>query len=115
MKKVLILYLLLVGFAMQNFAQDFKSYEDYKRQIKEERKAKRDAEAAQYGDNMFRLIPLRILNVEGVGLGLDYERIVDKNRNVGIVIPITYFIGDSYYNFYGGERNKFSYIYFSPE
>ncbi|RQO30092.1 hypothetical protein DBR32_10925 [Taibaiella sp. KBW10] len=50
-----------------------------------------------YGANIVRIMPLTVFN-DGVGLGLSYERILDKDGKVGVNIPVSLGIRNNSYN-----------------
>ncbi|RQO30091.1 hypothetical protein DBR32_10920 [Taibaiella sp. KBW10] len=50
-----------------------------------------------YGAHMLRVMPLTVFN-GGVGLGLSYERILDKDGKVGLNIPMSIGIKNKYNN-----------------
>lgn len=80
---------------------------------REARRAFRIAEAKQYGDNILRLIPLRSIDGEGVGVGIDYEHIFGAEKNVGLVLPLTINFAE-YYDYMSPSQHTATYFYFTP-
>ncbi|ACT96294.1 hypothetical protein [Dyadobacter fermentans] len=78
----------------------------------------RGGRAPEY-DNQFRknkidISPFKALD-SGPGFGLSYERILDKNGNFGLLLPLTMTLPDSYYFTVGSDRNQSDQMYyFSP-
>lgn len=64
-----------------------------------------------YGSNMVRLIPLRILDQGSIGFGLDYEYIFGREKNIGLVLPIS-ILFPKLVGYYSESSSAF--IYFSP-
>lgn len=118
MKRIIIATAILAGIAIQGMAQpphmrsdNDLTPEEY--QTRAERRAARLEESKNYGNKIFRFFPLRIADFEGVGLGVDFEAIISKDRKVGVVLPVTYFIGTEFLDL-SNQENKRNMFLFSP-
>lgn len=67
------------------------------------------------GKNIIRFAPIALFDV-GVGMGLSYERFIEKSYKISVVIPIDYLFASFENNggYYSDESNKTSYFYFAP-
>lgn len=85
-----------------------------KRRLREERM---DRPQAAYGTNILRIAPLTIMDV-GVGFGLSYEKILDRNQMVGLILPVHLMISNNDDLFSGNNYNSTTktqaYFYFTP-
>lgn len=118
MKKAIIAITLLIGCTIQNYAQppgirEGQELTPDEYSLREERRAARLEESKNYGDRIFRFFPLRIADFEGVGLGVDFEHIISKDRKVSVVLPLTYFIGTDFIDL-SNRENKRNMVLFSP-
>ncbi|MBX9449770.1 MAG: hypothetical protein KL787_08660 [Taibaiella sp.] len=107
MKKIILLGLALLTFAGIHTvsAQD----DEEETQERLEKQKLWDS----YGNNFIRGYLLRLGDDDNIGIGVEYERIVDKQRKVSIVIPFTYSFGSTDgYNFPSNETSN--YFYFNP-
>lgn len=71
---------------------------------------------ADYGTNIFRIAPLTALDI-GVGFGLSYEKLLGKDKMVGVIIPLSLILENNdnyYYNDPGSSNNYNTYYYFTP-
>lgn len=78
--------------------------------------AKEQDQPAAYGTNILRLAPLTAMDV-GVGFGLSYEKLVGRDKMVGIIIPVSLILenSDIFYNYNSGAGNNYNtYYYFTP-
>ncbi len=64
----------------------------------------------ELGNNIVRFTPLMVYDV-GVGLGLSYERHLDKEQRVSVVLPVDLIMIPEYN--YNSSRSS-NYFYFSP-
>ncbi|WP_118973566.1 hypothetical protein [Taibaiella koreensis] len=84
-----------------------------KRRMREERGQQ---PGAAYGTNILRVAPLTVMDV-GVGFGISYEKILDKNQMIGLILPVHFLISDND-DFFSGNNNSLSntqtYFYFTP-
>jgi hypothetical protein len=69
-----------------------------------------------YGTNILRIAPLTAMDI-GVGFGLSYEKLLGKDKMVGIIIPVSLILENSdilnNYNT-GASDNYNTYYYFTP-
>lgn len=71
-------------------------------------------EAAGYGTNFIRFVPIRFMDIFGIGMGVDYEKLVDKDRKIAIVLPFTYMFETLTISAPNGVVDSTAYYYFSP-
>ncbi|GEM_PF-289801 len=83
---------------------------------KEERKMKGIRDAASYGSNFLRIAPLRVLDIGGVGFGLEYERLIGQNKMVGVILPFSVLLEEQYNSWNSIDNNlRYNpYFYFCP-
>lgn len=85
---------------------------------KSERKFREVRPAVNYGDNFLRLAPLRVLDIGGVGIGAEYERLVGENKMIGIVLPFSVLFEETSLNWNpnnsGDDLHYNVYYYFCP-
>jgi hypothetical protein len=77
---------------------------------------RRNRRGLNYGDNIIALAPLQVAE-DGVGIGLSYERVLDKKGIVSFYFPIVWtFTGDGNdeYGYYGNTTNDLNNVYFMP-
>lgn len=106
------------AFAQRNFR---KEKADLAREEREERKRTRYERSERghtdYGANILRLSPITAMDV-GVGFGLSYERILDRQQMIGLILPFHLLLendGDAFFNGNNGEHdNTHAYFYFTP-
>lgn len=60
------------------------------------------------GDNFIRFYPLGVQHDGSASVGLEYERLIDKKKSIGLVVPVYYSFGLSYL------EQTTGYIYLSP-
>lgn len=85
-----------------------------KRRMREERSERHYTN--NYGANILRLSPITAMDI-GVGFGLSYERILDRQGMVGLVLPVHLILendGDDFLNGNGDWDNTHAYVYFTP-
>jgi len=134
-KKIAIITMMLA--ACTAFAQDTReSLEDAReaRRLRREQRAREEREdriaeknerrlgelrpAVKYGDNFLRIAPLRILDIGGVGIGAEYERLLGENKMIGVVFPVTIVFEETSVNWNFNEPNDGLhynvYYYFCP-
>lgn len=70
------------------------------------------SEPQQIHRHALRLVPLRIMDADGMGFGVAYEGALDKSSKWSINIPITYIISNRHSNFTGLAHSD--YIYVNP-
>jgi hypothetical protein len=83
---------------------------------KEERKMRSLKESSNYGSNFIRLAPFRVLDIGGIGFGLEYERLFGHENMLGIVLPFTVMLEEEY-NSWNAVDNNIRYnpsFYFNP-
>jgi hypothetical protein len=124
-KKILIMAVLATSASTTLFAQrDFKRERaELDREEREERRARmreerRERSHTAYGANILRLSPLTLMDV-GVGFGLSYERFLDKQQMVGLILPVHLLLEDSDEHFLSGNNyyqneGTHAYVYFTP-
>jgi len=71
-----------------------------------------------YGTNIIRLAPITAMDI-GVGFGLSYEKLVGKDKMIGIVLPVSLILEntENSYPVYGvdGSGGHYNtYVYFTP-
>lgn len=72
---------------------------------------------AAYGKNILSFAPLQMTDVSVAGIGLSYERVVDRNYRFAFYLPVAIsFNRNSNYNPYTGKRDKHNntFVYFYP-
>ncbi|RYD58002.1 MAG: hypothetical protein EOP56_06940 [Sphingobacteriales bacterium] len=83
------------------------------------RENRRNRKDLKYGDNILAFAPLQI-SENGVGIGLSYERSLDKKGIVSFYMPVVWtFTGNNgddygYYNYNGGYNDDLQTVYFMP-
>jgi len=74
--------------------------------------------AVNYGDNFLRLVPLRVLDIGGVGFGAEYERLFGENKMIGVILPFSMLFEETSQNWNpGGSSDNLHYnvyYYFCP-
>lgn len=67
-----------------------------------------------YGDNIIAVLPIFISNIGPVGIGISYERFLDKNQIFALSLPIAYsYNAENFnYNYNGNERKLTSFSAF---
>lgn len=137
MHKKIMLTLLILAFGF-NIAQaqrhrdskrsDYeREYEARKKELRElrqkmEQEDKEDKEAGRkkvnnYGRNFIRFSPIKFLDLNAVGLGLEYEYLFGKSKRFGISVPLTVmFKQNRVPGLYGSyeEMNYTPYFYINP-
>lgn len=105
------------AFAQRNFR---KEKADLAREEREERRRMRSERPERgrmdYGANILRISPITAMDV-GVGFGLSYERILDRQQMIGLVLPFHLLLendGDTFFNGNNGSDNTRAYFYFTP-
>lgn len=68
-------------------------------------------ENVDYGKNVIAFAPMQ-LNNGGLGLGLSYERLLDKNGIIAFYLPVTASMRTDEYNYYAPNQAKNIYTYF---
>jgi hypothetical protein len=70
--------------------------------------------SADYGNNMISFSPFKALD-SGIGFGINYERIIDKQGFFGIILPFTLTLPDNSMNSISYDtRSGTEIFYFSP-
>lgn len=64
-----------------------------------------------YGSNILRVSPLNVYDA-GIGVGLSYERLLDREQKVGLILPIDFIFNPN--NNSNMNSNSNTYVYFSP-
>lgn len=68
----------------------------------------------QYGQNLINISPFKALD-SGPGIGISYERVLDKRGYFGLLLPFTMTIPDTYhFTFDSSDGNRSEMYYFSP-
>jgi hypothetical protein len=107
------------AFAQRNFRKERAELDreerDERRRTREERSGERAN--VDYGANILRLSPITAMDI-GVGFGLSYERILDRNQMIGLVLPVHLMLendGDDFFNGnYNSNDDTHAYVYFTP-
>ena len=69
-----------------------------------------------YGRNMIRMAPITALDI-GLGVGIGYERLFGRYRNVGLTLPMNLILEDRGKGYFSGSHNLSAtetYLYFTP-
>lgn len=72
--------------------------------------SKKDNTTNIYGNNTVKFSPINIYDV-GIGIGLNYERLLDKEQKIGIELPFDLIFRPENTN---AVTNTNAYMYFSP-
>lgn len=103
-------------FAQRNYR---KERAELAREEREERRSMREDRhraPMEYGANILRISPLTVMDI-GVGFGLSYERILDKQGMVGLILPVHLLLENNNDGFFNGnsyEEFTNTYVYFTP-
>lgn len=67
-----------------------------------------------FGDNVISISPLQITH-EGLGLGLHYEHVLDKDGIIALTVPfVVSFNNDYNYHYYGMTKRRHTAFHFMP-
>lgn len=82
---------------------------------REKGRDRRNRNSMKYGDNILAIAPLQV-SEDGVGIGLSYERVLDKKGIVSFYFPVVYtFTGDGNDDYYYGRgSDNLNNVYFMP-
>lgn len=73
------------------------------------------APVVDYGANVLRFSPAKIMDVGGIGIGIEYEHIFGDNGMFGLNLPFTLmFRQDFNYDNYSNNAHYSPYFYFAP-
>jgi hypothetical protein len=66
----------------------------------------------EYGKNILSFAPLQMTNESVAGVGIQYERVLDRNGYVSLLLPVAFsFVQDDAYNYQGNWENGHSHVF----
>jgi hypothetical protein len=68
---------------------------------------------SKYGNNVIAISPIQITN-QGVGIGLTYETVLDKQGIISLTVPAAVAFSSANNNYYYYTRKRFATLYFMP-